>query len=248
MRKLSLVIPVYNEEATLPKILNKIEAVDFGIDKEIVIVNDSSTDSTPKLLSDLQSESHYKILHNEQNLGKSQTVKKGILASEGDLVVIQDADLEYDPAELVSFVKSFQEDPSLDVIYGNRFGKHNKVIYWQNWLGNSFLSLVSSFFTGLRSGLWARDMEVCYKMAKGDIFRELAESIESKSNFGFEPEVTAKFSKYKKPDGASLNWKQITISYYPRSIEEGKHMKAFQDGYKALKEIFKFNLFTPRHK
>ncbi len=242
MKKLSLIIPVYNEQATLSQLLNKVETVDFGLEKEIVIVNDASTDGTAQILADLKKEKHYKILENKKNVGKSQTVKKGILASSGDLVVIQDADLEYDPTELVEFVKLFKTT-NVDVVYGNRFGRNNKVIYLQNWLGNSFLSLVSAFFTGLRAKMWTRDMEVCYKMAKGDIFRELAKSIESKSNFGFEPEITAKFSKFRHADGSRIAWQQLPITYFPRSIEEGKHMKAFKDGFKALAEILKFNLF-----
>lgn len=240
-KKLSLVVPAYNEERSLEAILDKVEQVDFGgIEKEIVIVNDASVDKTPEILEKYENKPGYKVLHNEENLGKSQTVRKGILASTGELVVIQDADLEYDPKNLASFVEAFQ-NTDVQLIYGNRFGKKNKIIYLQNWLGNTFLSFFSSLFTGLRGGMWTRDMEVCYKMAIGNVFRTIAKSIESKSNFGFEPEVTAKFSKYKIND-KYLNFKQISIDYYPRSIEEGKKMNAIKDGIKAVKEILRFNL------
>ncbi len=239
-RKLSFVIPAYNEEDNIENILTKLENIDFGLEKEYVIINDSSKDKTADILKKYEGKPGYEILHNEKNLGKSQSVRKGIIKTTGDLVVIQDADLEYDPKDLLLFVSRFQ-NTNVDVIYGNRFGKNNKIIYIQNWLGNTFLSIFSSIFTGLRSGMWIRDMEVCYKMSKGDIFREIGETIESKSTFGLEPEMTAKFSKYRL-DGKKLKFAQIPISYNPRSFEEGKKMNAFKDGFKALGEIIKFNL------
>lgn len=236
-KKLSFIVPVYNEERTLRKLLTKILATDFRIEIEIVAVNDCSKDSSGQILA---SYPQVKLINNEMNMGKTQSVKKGLLASSGDLVVIQDADLEYDPSELTEFVKLFQED-KCDVVYGNRFGKSNKVIYWQNWLGNRFLSLVSSLFTGIRSGMWTHDMEVCYKMARGDVFRRIAATITSKSKFGLEPELSAKFSKYKL-SGKHLRFAEVPISYNPRTIAEGKHMSAVKDGIKALYEILKYNI------
>jgi glycosyltransferase involved in cell wall biosynthesis len=248
-KKLSIVIPAYNEQNTITEILEEIRLVDFQIDSvEIVIVNDASTDKTGLLAQnfadrqDQNSNLKVKVLKHSVNKGKSQAVKTGILATTGDLVVIQDADLEYNPENLVDFVEMFKDNPGLDVIYGNRFGKDNKVIYWKNWLGNKFLTFISNLFTYPRSRIWFRDMEVCYKMAKGGIFRDLAKGIESTSNFGFEPEITAKLSRYKKKTGRGLEFEQIAIDYSPRTIEEGKHMNAFRDGFKALTEIFKFNL------
>lgn len=246
---LSFIIPAYNEERTLTQLLDKVVAVNFAgdIKKELIIVNDASKDKTFDVAQGFAA-SHQtdkisiKVLNNPQNMGKSQTVKRGILNSSGKLVVIQDADLEYEPNDLVEFVAMFSADPELDLIYGNRFGKENKVIYWQNYWGNKFLTGMSNLFTW-RHGLRVSDMEVCYKMANGDIYRELAEGIKSKSNFGFEPEITAKFAQYRKQDGKRLKFAQIGINYYPRSKAEGKHMKAFRDGAKALGEIVRFNLF-----
>jgi glycosyltransferase involved in cell wall biosynthesis len=239
--KLSLVIPVYNEERTILQLLAKLAAVPFGIETEVILVDDGSKDKSREILQrEFGGNPGYKIMFNEKNMGKSQTVRKGLLASTGDLVVIQDADLEYDPAELKEFVDLFQNS-NVDVVYGNRFGKDNKVVYWQNWIGNRSLSAFSSIFTGLRSGMWTSDMEVCYKMVRGDVFRAIAQTIVSKSTFGLEPEVTAKLSRYK-VDGKHLRFAQLAISYYPRTLAEGKKMHAVRDGIKALGEILKFNL------
>jgi hypothetical protein len=131
------------------------------------------------------------------------------------------------------------EKEGLDVIYGNRFSHKNEVVYFQNWIGNTALSAFSALITGLRANMWPRDMEVCYKMAKGDTFRELAAKLTSQTNFGFEPEITAMFSKIKK-----VKFAQVPIHYYPRTIAEGKKMNAFKHGYEALKEIVRFNFFT----
>lgn len=240
-KKLSFIIPIYNEEKTLEQLLAKVESVDLGnIQKEIVLVNDGSKDASAQILEKFASNPVYKVIHNPKNMGKSQTVRNGLLESTGDLVVIQDADLEYEPENLKEFVELFQQDKA-DVIYGNRFGKKNKIIYVQNWLGNTVLSLLSSLFTGFRSGMWTRDMEVCYKMAKAEVFRDIAKTIVSTSTFGLEPELTAKFSKYK-INNKHLRFKQVAIDYYPRSIEEGKKMHAIKDGLKAVREILKFNL------
>lgn len=235
---LSLVIPAKNEEKTLQSIVEKVVAsLGDVVTFEIIIVNDGSTDSTAQVAESLSRKyENITILTNNTAAGKSQAVKKGILATKGEYVVIQDADLEYEPADLVRLYQKIVAE-QLDVVYGNRFGIKNEVVYIQNWLGNTLLSFISAIFTGLRSGMWPRDMEVCYKMAKGDMFRKLAASLTATSNFGFEPEITAKFSKQK-----GLRFAQLPIKYYPRTMAEGKHMKAFQDGFKALREIIHYNL------
>jgi glycosyltransferase involved in cell wall biosynthesis len=245
MQKISFVIPAYNEAATITDLITKVEMVDLGagLEKEIVIVNDGSKDNTWEVISNYKEDQKFKLLNNEQNLGKSQTVRKGILATTGDLVVIQDADLEYDPENLRQFVQLILNGEA-DVVYGNRFGKQNKIIYIQNWIGNTFLSFVSAIFTGLRAGIWPRDMEVCYKMMQGEVFRDIAKQITATSRFGLEPEITARMAKYRKADGSHLKFKQVPIDYYPRTIAAGKKMNAVSDGLKALWEIVKYNLFT----
>lgn len=245
-KKISFIIPAYNEEKTIGELLDKVKEVDtLGLDKEIIVVNDGSKDRTIEIVqaqSTKHKASNIILLNNEVNLGKSQTVRKGILASTGDLVVIQDADLEYNPHNLTEFIRLFQSE-DYEVIYGNRFGKHNKVIYWQNWFGNRFLSLFSSIITYIKGGIWTNDMEVCYKMIKGDIFRDIAKSITAKSVFGFEPEVTAKLAKYRL-EGKRLKFREVPIDYNPRSFAEGKKMHAIKDGLKAILEIIKYNFFS----
>lgn len=229
-------MPAYNEENTLRQIVDKVFVDLKDIDFELVIVDDKSEDKTFDLMKELEKQYKGKIrIFTKEHSGKSQTVKKGLWESKGDYVVIQDADLEYDPKDLITMLDLIQKD-DLDVVYGNRFGYKNEVVYTQNWIGNTFLSFTSALITGLRAGMWPRDMEVCYKMAKGDLFRTLAETIESITNFGFEPEITAKFSKVK-----GVKFAQVPIKYYPRTMAEGEKMNAFKHGKEALREIFRFN-------
>lgn len=239
-QKLSLVMPVYNEEQTLAQIVQKILQINWPLTIEIIMVNDGSSDNSRQIMQQLSADKRVRIFDNPKNIGKTQTVKFAISQSTGDLVVIQDADLEYEPNDLLQMLDLF-EASNLDIIYGNRFGKKNKIIYLSNWLGNRSLSFFSSLFTGLRSQMWTSDMETCYKMINGDVIRQIAPQIISTSSFGFEPEITARLSKYKK-NGKHLKFKQIPIHYYPRTIAEGKKMKGIVDGFKALKEIIKFNL------
>jgi len=247
--KLSIVTPVYNEEPRLTEVLDRILSRKFGLELELVIVNDASTDGSIKLIEKFAAkDKRIKVLENDRNLGKSQSVKKGILATTGDLVVINDADLEYDPGDLHSFIERFQNS-DVDVIYGNRFavpagsqGRQNKVIYPKYWLGNTFLSFFSALFTGPRAHMWPRDMHCCYKMAKGNIYRQLAAQIKSVSSFGFDTEITIRFSKFKQ-NGRHLKFEQLPVHYNPRSFAEGKKLRADTDGLKAFWEIVRFNLF-----
>ncbi len=243
--KLSILIPAYNEEKTLKALVEKVLSVEFpeNINLELIIINDGSKDTTSQIAHGL--EEQYKGMvfayDNEKNVGKSQTVRNALLKSNGDLVVIQDADFEYEPNEIVDLL-NLMIDKDLDVVYGNRFGKKNKVIYWQNYIGNIGLSFISNIFTFPRIWKYIPDMEVCYKLIKGDVARDIAQNIVSTTNFGVEPEITAKLSKYKL-NGKRLKFGVVAISYFPRSIAEGKKMKALEDGFKALKEILRFNLW-----
>lgn len=243
--KLSILIPAYNEEKTLKALVEKVLSVEFpeNINLELIIINDGSKDTTSQIAHGL--EEQYKGMlfayDNEKNVGKSQTVRNALLKSNGDLVVIQDADFEYEPNEIVDLL-NLMIDKDLDVVYGNRFGKKNKVIYWQNYIGNIGLSFISNIFTFPRIWKYIPDMEVCYKLIKGDVARDIAQNIVSTTNFGVEPEITAKLSKYKL-NSKRLKFGVVAISYFPRSIAEGKKMKALEDGFKALKEILRFNLW-----
>lgn len=244
MYLLSIVVPCFNEEKFLPRILSKLVDLELptDFDKEIIVVNDCSTDASADILKDFQQRYEFIfVLENSQNLGKTQSVKKGILASKGDWVVVQDADLEYNPEDIVFLLEQALKH-KCDVAYGNRFGLYNGVIYWPNFLGNLFLSLLSNLFTIWRTRVFISDMEVCYKLVKGEILRDLAASISSTSNFGFEPEITAKLSRYKVGQEC-LKFIVLPVRYQPRSIQEGKKMKAFKDGFKALLEILRYNLF-----
>ena len=250
--KISIVVPAYNEERTILSLLEKVVNVKFPKDlkKEIVVVNDCSTDSTLSLLESYMRKNkkyaEFKLLSNPTNLGKSQTIKHGILHTTGDLVVIQDADLEYNPDNLADFVNVFLENPNTDVIYGNRFDKGNLFSNPVHYLGNKFVTTVSNIFT-LRNGFLVKDMETCYKMAKGDLFREIIYTLESTTSFGLEPEMTAKFAQFRKENGKKLNLHQLDIDYKARAKDDGKKMRWFKHGTEAMKEIIFFNTRKQSH-
>jgi Glycosyltransferases, probably involved in cell wall biogenesis len=246
LEKISIVIPVYNEEKTVSQIIEKVKKLKFPkkIRKEIIIVNDASTDKSMtfinKAIKNPPEDTEFIVLENKKNKGKSQTVKKGILNSTGDLVVVQDADLEYDPKDLVRFVKIFLSNPHLDVIYGNRFNKSNKFNSWVHSFGNRFVTFLSNLLTRPK-GFAPRDMETCYKMVRGPIMRSIFSSLESTSNFGLEPETTAKLARYRKVGGEKLKFKDVDIYYKPRNFAEGKKMRWLKHGFEALLEILYFN-------
>jgi len=238
-KKLSLIIPVFNEESTIEKLLKKVIDAKLGILKEIIVIDDASTDSTSNILNKFNDIPGLKILKNEQNMGKSLTVKHGIELSTGDLVVIQDADLEYNPQNLSAFVKKFNESDA-DIIYGDRFSRGYKIVYPVVWVGNVLLSVISGLITGLRARMWVHDAHVCYKMVKGGVIRSIAPKLVSTSGFGFDTEITAKLSKFKL-NGKHLKLSQLPVEYYPRTMGQGKKLRPISDGFKALWEIFKFN-------
>jgi glycosyltransferase involved in cell wall biosynthesis len=246
LEKISIIIPVYNEEKSVSQIIEKVKKLKFPkkIKKEIIIVNDASTDKSMTFINKVTrrppEDTEFIVLENKKNKGKSQTVKKGIINSTGDLVVVQDADLEYDPRDLVKFVKIFLSKPHLDVIYGNRFNKSNKFNSLVHSLGNRTVTFLSNLLTR-PEGFAPRDMETCYKMVRGRIMRTIFASLESKSNFGLEPETTAKLARYRKIGGERLNFKDVDIYYKPRNFAEGKKMRWFKHGFEAFLEIFYFN-------
>ncbi|GFO70410.1 glycosyl transferase [Geomonas limicola] len=225
--KLSVVIPIYNEKGTIREIYRAVQAVD--IDKEIVLVDDYSTDGTREILAELAGGNTRVVLH-DRNQGKGAALRTGFQNVRGDIVIIQDADLEYDPAQYHKLVQPILEGKA-DVVYGSRFctGEYRRVLFFWHMVGNKFLTLLSNMMTNLN----LTDMETCYKVFR----REVLEGITIEENrFGFEPEITAKISKM------DLRIYEIGISYSGRTYKEGKKI-GWKDGFSALKCIVKYNLF-----
>ena len=226
--KLSIVIPVYNEAATISKIVDLVRSVDAGMEKEILLVDDCSRDGTREVLEKMgRDNADLKVLFHEVNRGKGAALRTGFAAATGDVVLIQDADLEYDPHEYPRLLQPIV-DGHADVVYGSRFlggGAHRVVFYW-HYLGNWLLTTLSNMTTNLN----LTDMEVCYKVFK----REVIQNIPLKENrFGFEVEVTAKIARRK------LKIYEVPISYYGRDYSEGKKI-GWKDGFSALRCIVKY--------
>lgn len=227
--KLSIVIPVYNEASTLDEILRQVTAVDTGLETELVLVDDYSVDGSREQLEKLR-EQHpgWKFVFHSENQGKGAALRSGFAAATGDIVLIQDADLEYDPQEYPRLLNPILQGHA-DVVYGSRFlggGEHRVVFFW-HYIGNRFLTLMSNMMTDLN----LTDMEVCYKVFR----REVLESIQLCENrFGFEVEVTAKVARGKR-------WRiyEVPIAYYGRGYSEGKKI-TWKDGVRALWCIFKY--------
>ncbi len=224
--KLSVVMPAYNEEDTILEIIKRVKAVD--IDKEIIIVDDCSKDGTRDILKKL-TDPVVKVFFHEVNQGKGAALKTGFSKATGDIVIVQDADLEYDPREYHKLLEPIL-DGRADVVYGSRFlgGTHRVLFYW-HYLGNRFLTTLSNMFTNLN----LTDMETCYKVFR----REVIQSIDIKSKrFGVEPEVTAKLAKMR------CRIYETDISYSGRTYDEGKKI-GWKDGVSALIAIVRFNVF-----
>ena len=224
---LSIVIPVYNERETISDILTAVEATPFR--KEIIVVDDGSSDGTRELLAAMQY-ANLKILLHDRNQGKGAALQTGFSHATGDIIIIQDADLEYDPEEYPVLLKPIL-DGKADVVYGSRFAGHgaHRVIYFWHYVGNRFLTLLSNLFTNLN----LTDMETCYKV----FTREALAGVNIKEKrFGFEPEITAKMAKKK------LRIYEVPISYYGRTYEQGKKID-WRDGVRAIWCILKYNLW-----
>lgn len=239
--KFSIIIPAYNEEKTIIDLLKKVINIkwDRKINVEIIIINDCSKDNTLKKIKEFKLNTNLMVIDNKVNLGKSRSVTKGIIKSSGDYIVIQDADLEYNPND-INMLLNKCIDKNLDFVYGNRFNGNNKLIYKSFFIGNKGVSFVSNIFTFPKLRKIIPDMEVCYKLIKGDIARDIASKLTATSNFGFEPEVTARLANYK-INGKHLKFDVLPISYFPRTIEQGKKIR-WKDGFKAIGEIIKYNL------
>jgi len=233
VKKLSIIVPCYNEKATIHKILDEISEVNLGsTKKEVIIIDDGSNDGTRTILKKLaEKNKSISLIFQKTNQGKGAALKRGILASTGDVVVVQDADLEYDPQEYKRLLYPIERGHA-DVVYGSRFigGEPHRIIYYRNQVANKFLTMLSNMFTGLN----LTDMETCYKVFRGELVRELTVDLKAKQ-FGFEPEITARVAK------ANARVYEIGISYYGRSKEEGKKI-GMKDGIKAIWEIIYFNM------
>jgi glycosyltransferase involved in cell wall biosynthesis len=234
-KKVSIIIPVFNEEKFIAKTIDKvIKANALNLKREIIIVNDGSTDKTKNIISKIIGNKKNIVLINQiKNIGKGAALKRGFLKSTGDIVLIQDADLEYDPVDYPLLIRPFIEN-DVDVIYGSRFisNQPRRVLFYWHYLANIFLTTLSNVFTNLN----LTDMETGFKVFKGNIIRQLAKNLQSK-RFGFEPEITAKISKIK-----NIKIYEVGISYFGRTYKEGKKI-GLKDAIKTVWEIIKFNLF-----
>lgn len=235
--KLSVIIPAYNEQATIYNILERVSAVKLiqDIEKELVVVNDCSKDGTEAELMRFRSENpgiQINYQKHEVNRGKGAALRTGIQSATGDFIIVQDADLEYDPREFNILLQPIL-DGFADVVYGSRFagGRPHRVLFFFHTIGNKFLTFTSNLLTNVNLS----DMETCYKLFRSEIIK----SINLKENrFGFEPEVTAKISRLPK-----IRIYEVGISYYGRTYAEGKKI-GWKDGFRALYCILKYNIFS----
>jgi glycosyltransferase involved in cell wall biosynthesis len=233
IKKVSIVIPVYNEEATVQHLIRLVvdAALPDGLTREIICVNDCSKDGTAAKLDELP-ELHpgtdFKIFHKPVNEGKGAALRDGFAHATGDVVLVQDADLEYDPQDYVKLIEPIVDDKA-DVVYGSRFiGEPHRVLYYYHTLGNKFLTAFSNMFTNLN----LTDMEVCYKVFRKTVIDRIHIKCD---RFGFEPEVTAKIAKLR----PRLRIYEVGVAYYGRSYEEGKKI-TWKDGIKAVLTIVRF--------
>ncbi|MFN0111592.1 MAG: glycosyltransferase family 2 protein [Blastocatellia bacterium] len=225
---LSILMPVYNEAATLHEIIAKVEAVNLGdVSKELIIVDDGSKDGTREVLKQMAETSKHKIYFHGQNMGKGAALRTALHYAEGDIILVQDADLEYDPAEYVELIKPILEGRA-DVVYGSRLtgGKVGRAFNFWHLLGNKMLTLV----TNILYNATLTDMETCYKVFRADVIKQF----QIKSNkFDFEPEITAKILKRK------YKLYEMPISYYGRDFDEGKKI-TWKDGFGAIWALVKY--------
>jgi glycosyltransferase involved in cell wall biosynthesis len=228
--KLSVIIPCYNEIGTLEKIIDKVNLQSF-CEKEIILIDDFSTDGTREIIEKKIKSKVQKIILNNKNYGKGYSLRKGIVAATGDIILIQDADLEYDPEDYPKLIRPIINGYA-DVVYGSRFigSDEKRILFFWHSIGNQILTLLSNMFSNLN----LTDMENCYKVFKSEVIK----NIDLKENrFGIEPEVTAKIAK------KNLRIYEVGVKYYGRKYDEGKKI-TWKDGFSALRCIIKYNIFS----
>lgn len=239
MRKVSIIVPAYNEAATIGRILDAVAEASFGVEaeREIIVVDDGSRDNT---YAEAQARSGVTVIRLAHNQGKGAALKEGFRRASGDIILVQDADLEYDPADYPKLLAPIFEDWA-DVVYGSRFrGTYQRSIYFWNALGNKFVTLLSNLCTGFN----LTDMETGYKVFRREVIASILGRLRSK-RFGIEPEITSRVahSRFLTPDGKKRRWRlfEVPINYYGRTYEEGKKI-GWWDGIKAVFAVLYFNL------
>ena len=226
--KTSIIVPCFNEKKTIEKIIDKLNSLNF--DKEIIVVDDCSTDGTKEIIEKIGNKNQIKIILNDRNYGKGYCIKKGLIESTGNIIIVQDADLEYEPSDISKLINPIKNG-NADVVYGSRFigSEERRILFFWHSIGNKFLTTLSNMFTNLN----LTDMECCYKAFKSEIIK----TINLKENrFGFEPEITAKISK------KDIKIYEVGIKYFGRKYSEGKKI-TWVDGFRAIYCIIFYSFF-----
>ena len=235
LKKISIIIPCYNEEKLITAVLEKVmqTKLDYHLEKQIIVVNDGSTDNSANAINQFCERNPSVIsIHQQKNSGKGAAIKAALAGADGDIIIIQDADFEYDPGDYNKMIQPIY-DGHADVVYGSRFigaGPH-RVLFFFHTIGNKFLTFLSNLFTGLN----LTDMETGYKMFRADFLKQVRLE---ENRFGFEPEVTAKISRIK-----NIRFYEVGIAYYGRTYNDGKKIK-WTDGFYAIWCILKYNIFS----